>query len=75
MIVYAVRCQPGSNHRTLVEFADAAAYRAASKDATSGICGKVSTHFAFRWVRDGREHETGLFIEDGEVRWAPAEEV
>lgn len=22
------------------------------------------------WVRDGKEHETGLYIEDGKVRYA-----
>lgn len=25
---------------------------------------------AHRWVRDGREHETGLFIEKGRMRYA-----
>ncbi len=72
-MIYAVRCKPGSNHRTLVEFGNKKAYRAASKDEASGLCGTVSTHFAHQWVKGGREHETGLFVEDGEVKYAEPE--
>lgn len=31
---------------------------------------RVDARTARQWVRDGKEHETGLFIEDGKVRYA-----
>ncbi len=32
----------------------------------------VNTAVAHRWVRDGKEHETGLFVDDdGKLRYAP----
>lgn len=34
----------------------------------------VSPSYARQWVRNGREHETGLYIDEGEVRYAKAVE-
>jgi hypothetical protein len=33
----------------------------------------VTAEYARKWVKDGGHHETGLYVDDGKVRYAPAD--
>jgi hypothetical protein len=35
---------------------------------------RVHPSYAHQWVRNGREHETGLYVDGGKVRYARAME-
>lgn len=69
-MIYAIR--QFESRKTLVEYGTRddlinAAYAA----QTSGVSYQpIDEGTAERWVRDGKEHETGLYIEDGKVRYA-----
>lgn len=67
-MIFALR--RSGHHQTLVEFPDWSSFEAAWKDKISGIDRQVSTEAAFKWVRDGREHETGLCWMDDEIAYA-----
>lgn len=72
-MIYAIRKSKDSHLRTLVEFKSV---KALQSDIDSGTCNywPIDAEGAHKWVRDGKEHETGLFInDDGEVEYAPAE--
>ncbi|WP_126904629.1 hypothetical protein [Rhizobium phaseoli] len=66
---YAIRRRAGSDRQTLVEFA-----KKADMDATSVSKGNVYSivpaKIAREWVRRGREHETGLYLDGGSIRYA-----
>jgi hypothetical protein len=66
---YALRRRAGSDRQTLVEFA-----RKADME-TAGASGEhvfsiVLADAARDWVRRGNEHETGLFVDEGQLRYA-----
>lgn len=72
-MIYAIR-QFGSR-KTLVEFCSRddlteAAYAVQASGVSHQV---VDQGAAENWVLDGKEHETGLYVEDGEVRYAEAE--
>jgi hypothetical protein len=74
-MIYAIRYMNGRH--TLMEFDSQAAvsrYTAVVPTATGVVMRHVDTATARKWVIDGKEHETGLFInDDGSVEYAPAE--
>jgi len=67
-MIYAIRIT--GHHETLVEFSDLESFDDIRRDPDSNIDRQVSAAFAHRWVKDGREHETGLFLDDGEITYA-----
>jgi hypothetical protein len=66
-MIFAIR--RSGHHQTLVEFPDWPTFEGSRKDATSDIDMQVSTEFAFRWVKDGRDHELGLYWMDDEIAY------
>lgn len=69
-MIYAIRHR--GRRDTLVEFESWSRFDLAND--FPGMFTEVSTAKAEKWVRDGKEHETGLFInDDGEVVYAEAE--
>lgn len=68
---YALRRRAGSDRQTLVEFARKADMEMAG--ASGHVFSIVRADAARDWVRRGRDHETGLFIEDGRLRYAPSQ--
>jgi hypothetical protein len=69
-MIYVIRRQNG--RETLVELSSKSALIADGwPNRTSDKW--VSRQEAHRWVLDGKEHETGLFIDGGKVRYAKAE--
>jgi hypothetical protein len=67
-MIFAIR--NSGHHKTLVEFEDDAAFDAASRDGANRIYWEVTRDTAHRWVLDGKEHETGLWVDEGKVRYA-----
>lgn len=67
-MIFAIR--RSGHHQTLVEFPDRLTFEAALKDKATGIDRQMSIEAAFRWVKDGREHETGLYWMDHEIAYA-----
>lgn len=67
-MIFAIR--RSGHHQTLVEFPDRSSFEAVRIDKISGIDRQVSTEVAFRWVKDGREHETGLYWMDDEIAYS-----
>lgn len=67
-MIYAIR--QAASRQTLVEMKSVKAL-----DATDdgNIYTPVAAWWARDWVKGGGEHETGLYIEDGKVRYAPPE--
>jgi hypothetical protein len=59
---YAIRLQ--GERRTLVEMES----MKNSTDAASYM--PVPAYAARDWVKSGKEHETGLWVDDGKVRYA-----
>lgn len=66
-MIYAVR-QRGSR-QTLVEMTSTEWTKAARREPDLKFS-RVNRATAEQWVRDGKEHETGLYIDDGKVRYA-----
>lgn len=70
-MIYAIR---GSGRRlTLVEMPDRKAITAGNKSDGGFSYMEVSHMQAHKWVKSGLEHETGLYVEDGKVRYAVPE--
>lgn len=62
-MIYAIR---KTGHReTLIEASRASDLQFADRP--------VAANVARKWVLDGKEHETGLWVDDGKVRYAPSE--
>jgi hypothetical protein len=66
---YALRRRAGSDRQTLVEFASKADMETASASGEN-VFSIVRGDAAHDWVRQGHEHETGLFMQDGRIRYA-----
>lgn len=66
-MIYAIR-QRG-RRQTLVEMT-ATEWAKAVRENPDLKYDRVNTDAAHRWVIDGKEHETGLYIEDSKVRYA-----
>lgn len=66
---YALRRRAGSERETLVEFAGSRSLYAAQASGEN-IFSIVRASAAHDWVRRGLEHETGLYIQDGTIRYA-----
>lgn len=66
-MIYAIR-QTG-HRQTLVEMTSTEWTKAARANPDLKYS-RVNRATAEAWVRDGKEHETGLYIEDGRVRYA-----
>ncbi|WEO64797.1 hypothetical protein [Rhizobium rhizogenes] len=66
---YALRRRSGSDRQTLVEFARKADLQDA-KAPGELVFSIVRADAARDWVRRGNEHETGLYMEDGTIRYA-----
>ena len=76
-MIYAIR-QWLNGRQTLVEFESLSELRVQNHRSENGLTEasfkQVSRTHAARWVTDGKEHETGLFIDDdGMVVYAPKE--
>jgi hypothetical protein len=71
-MIYAVResLWPGNNRRTLVEIPNVKLLRLANATAILVKYQKVDVATAHKWVLDGKEHETGLWVDAGKVRYA-----
>ncbi|MGR9539349.1 hypothetical protein [Rhizobium leguminosarum] len=69
---YALRHRAGSTRKTLVEFARNAELEAAGASGEN-VFSIVRAAIARAWVQRGGEHETGLFVDDGRVRYASRE--
>lgn len=68
-MIYAIREYP-SGRKTLIELNKGDLGRVWGMEGTY----RFTEEEAHEWVRNGREHETGLFInDDGNVEYAPAE--
>lgn len=67
-MIFAIR--RSGKHQTLVEFPNWPSFDAALRDKVSGIDRQMSIEAAFRWVKDGREHETGLYGVDDEIAYS-----
>lgn len=67
---YALRRRAGSDRQTLVEFSGKHALQAALTSAVISFS-SIDADAARRWVAQGREHETGLFIDEGRIRYGP----
>jgi hypothetical protein len=65
-MIYAIR-SIGGGRQTLVEYASKKWLGLAAEFGFT--VRQVDSATARKWVKDGKEHETGLFIEDGKVRW------
>lgn len=73
-MIYAVRKRNALH--TLVEFPNEKAM-ADENVACAGLFttyDRVRASYAHQWVRNGREHETGLYLDEGRVRYAKAGE-
>lgn len=70
-MIYAVRGR--GSRKTLIEFKSKQAFDAFVYAAfqSSETYEPVPSEVARKWVLDGKEHETGLWVEDGKVRYAP----
>ncbi|MGO7116268.1 hypothetical protein [Rhizobium leguminosarum] len=68
---YALRRRAASERQTLVEFARKADMEMAGASGVH-VFSIVRAGAAREWVRRGNEHETGLHIEDGKIRYAAA---
>lgn len=66
-MIYAIR-QTG-RRQTLVEMTSTEWTKAARANPDLKYS-RVNTDTAHRWVKDGKEHETGLYVEDGRIRYA-----
>lgn len=66
-MIYAIR-QTG-RRQTLVEMTSPEWTKAARANPDLKHA-RINRAAAERWVREGKEHETGLYIEDGKVRYA-----
>lgn len=60
-MIYAIR--QNGNMRTLVEIP--------SRKHLKPDMEHVRPSYAHKWVRDGKLHETGLFMHEGRIRYAP----
>ncbi|PKA44036.1 hypothetical protein CWR43_06945 [Rhizobium sullae] len=67
--MYALRRCAGSNRQTLVEFAKKTDMEVAGASGEQ-VFSIVRADAAREWVRRGKEHETGLLINDGKIRYA-----
>ncbi|MEH3108960.1 MAG: hypothetical protein PGN22_02785 [Agrobacterium cavarae] len=70
-MIYAVRGR--GSRKTLIEFKSKQAFDTFVYAAfqSSETYEPVPSEVARKWVLDGKEHETGLFIDRGRVRYAP----
>ncbi|MGO7087763.1 hypothetical protein AB9E14_06230 [Rhizobium leguminosarum] len=68
---YALRRRPGSTRQTLVEFAGKRQLQAAASG--ENIFSVIPADAAHYWVQRGKEHETGLYVDEGRVRYATKE--
>lgn len=70
-MIYAIR-SIGGTRQTLVEYTS---QKWLSLAKTSGFTVRqVDSATARKWVLDGKEHETGLFVDnDGKLRYAPSQ--
>lgn len=59
-MIYAIRTQ--GRRETLIEAAHATHLQFSDRP--------VAANVAHKWVLDGKEHETGLWVDDGKVRYA-----
>lgn len=64
-MIYAIR--EANGRKTLVEFSSRQDLREAQDSA---VVTYVASERAHRWVRDGLEHETGLWLDNGKLRYA-----
>lgn len=69
---YALRRRAGSSRETLVEFTGKADLEAVAASGVN-VFTSVSAKVAHEWVSHGGEHETGLFIDDGKMKYAAAD--
>lgn len=70
-MIFAIR--KSGQHQTLVEFTDWNSFEGARQATAGTIVWPVEPDFAFRWVRSGKEHETGLHWVDDEIAYASPE--
>lgn len=66
---YALRRRGESDRQTLVEFARKSDLEAAGCSGQYAFS-IVRADQARKWVQSGKEHETGLFVDDGRIRYA-----
>jgi hypothetical protein len=66
---YALRRLAESDRETLVEFSKQADMQAAIA-ASRHVYSIVRAAVARNWVRQGKEHETGLYIDGTRIRYA-----
>ncbi|MGO7561806.1 hypothetical protein ACC754_20505 [Rhizobium johnstonii] len=66
---YALRRRAGSDRQILVEFKGKRALQAANTTGEN-VFSIVCADAAHTWVRQGNEHETGLYIDNGLLRYA-----
>jgi hypothetical protein len=67
-MIYAVRVHL-SRGDTLVEFKS----RKEMDSQNGGQYRAVTADYAHTWVKRGGHHETGLYVDEGRVRYAPAD--
>jgi hypothetical protein len=67
-MIFAIR--KSGRHQTLVEFPNWDAFTAAWKDPTTGIGRQISRESTVQWVKNGREHEAGMYWVDDEIAYA-----
>lgn len=63
-MIYAIRLR--GTRRTLIEAKSHKALQSMSTDS----CMPVPAYAARDWVKSGKEHETGLWVDNGKVRYA-----
>lgn len=59
-MIYAIRTQ--GHRETLIEVAHAKHLQFSDRPVVANV--------ARKWVLDGKHHETGLWVDDGKVRYA-----
>jgi hypothetical protein len=66
-MTYYLRTLVGSRYSTLVESTQRQTEQA---DISKVGYDRVSPEYAHRWVKSGGHHETGLWVDNGKVRYA-----
>jgi hypothetical protein len=66
-MTYYLRSYPGGYGYTLVESTQRQVEQA---DISKVGYDRVSPEYAHKWVKNGGHHETGLWVDNGKVRYA-----
>lgn len=70
-MIYALRRNRETDRRTLVELSGKNKLNTVGGAEPGFSYSAVTPRFAHDRVRRGHEHETGLFVDDGRIRYAP----